>query len=61
MIGKRRFIVILVAVGACVALEVVSQALGRGGLSTNAQVALIGVVGLYMGSKFAEKPQLGGK
>lgn len=61
MIGKRRFIVILCAIGAAAVLEIVARALGHEGISTNAQIALIGVVGLYMGSKALEKPQNGGK
>ena len=56
MVMKRRFIVILVALGLWAATEITTQALGYGGLSTNAQVAFLGALGFYMGSKFAEKP-----
>ena len=61
MIGKRRFTVILTALVLAAAVEVTGQALGTGGWSSNGQLALLGVVAAYMGSKFAEKPELGGK
>ena len=55
MIGTRRFKVIMTAIGVTAVVEVVGQIFGAGGWSLNGQVALLGVVGFYMGSKFAEK------
>lgn len=57
MIGKRRFTVILVALGIAAGVEVAGMLLEYGGWSQNGQLALLGVVGFYMGSKFAEKNQ----
>jgi len=61
MIGKRRFTVVMTALCIAAVLEIFGQIMKVGGISTNGQIALATLVGLYMGSKFAEKPELGGK
>jgi hypothetical protein len=61
MIGKRRFTVILVSLGICAGVEMISQLTGNGGWSANGQLALMTITGLYFGSKFFEKAENGGK
>ena len=55
MLGKRRFIVILVALGLWAGVETASQYFGYGGMGTNAQVALGWILTAYFGSDAVKK------
>ena len=44
MLGKRRFITILIALALCAGVEIVN-----GGWSGEGQLALLGIVGFYFG------------
>ena len=55
MIGKRRFIVMLVALALCAGVEATALLTGHGGWSAQGQMALLGLVAFYFGGDALSK------